>query len=44
MVLTDEDPLKVVDVLKLDLNDALQFLSYRVDKNNREREQMKNPK
>ena len=41
MVLTNEDPIKLSEVLKLDVNDALQFLNYRIEKNQREMEQIK---
>ena len=41
MVLSGEDPLKVSGVLKLDVNEAFQFLSYRVKKNQKEREEFK---
>lgn len=44
MVLTNEDPLKMKDILKLDKDEALQYLSYRIDKSRREQEQIKQSK
>jgi len=44
MVLTNEDPLKMKEVLKLDKDEALQYLSYRVDKARREKKEIEKMK
>jgi len=44
MVLTNEDPLKMKDVLNLDKDEALQYLSYRVDKSRKEKQELEKMK
>jgi len=44
MVLTNEDPLKMKEALKLDKDEALQYLSYRVDKAGREKKEIEKMK
>jgi hypothetical protein len=44
MILTKENPLKLKKALKLDLHEALTFLSYILDKNEKEKQKLKKMK